>query len=843
MSDSASSPFDSLLAQSKELVSDRVSDALAAMLDKADETLSTMMGETQSTETQELYRKTRDSATANRNEFEKAFRARFGKEFESRASKVRKVTQSLSDIDLSDMELELVGEDDLTETLKFNEMATKARRICDEEMAALDQRMGVLLGDADLQSEDNPVSPNVICDAYKQACKKIDGESAAVRMVMLKLFDDHILDGLRAVYKDVNALLVKNRILPKIRYGVSKKEGRKAPGEPGAADDDKAAAPTEQDFFAMMQNFMKASGGLPGIPAGAAGPGGGQVVVLQGAELLSSLTKLQSLGGGGGGGGGEGGPDGLPVLNLGDGGTTNVLRELKGTSVGASMGQMDAMTLDIVSMIFDQLFEEPRIPLAVKGLIGRLQIPMLKVAIADKAFFSNKGHPARKMLDTLGEIAVRLPADFSSANPLFGSLEKILDDLLAGFKDDVEIFDTVREKLHGLVSEDDKRLEQETQAAAKRMKEVEDLALAKAVAQNEIRNRLKGRSGKVPRFVVDFLVQQWVKFLLLVHVKRGKDSDAWKSSLEVMDQLIWSVEPKETLEERRKLATVVPAMLKKMGAGLKGAGIDKAATARFMDDLMKRHTEIVGKEEEAPPAAKPAAEAAQPAVAAAAQPVTPAPAAADKAPAAKPAPAAAEKAPAAKPAPAVAGKAPAAKPAPATAEKAPAAKAAAPAPGKAPAKAAPAKPAKEAPPVEMDLDFTADITVKNPFGGGEIQVGQLDFSDLPAASPTQARALAKDAELTEHLVEGSWVEVKMKGEEDKAEIRPARLSFVTPGKTSYLFVDRNGKTVLECSRAELARRYRLKEVVDMDEAPLFDRIMTGLVGKMKTGPAPAPAKH
>jgi hypothetical protein len=58
-------------------------------------------------------------------------------------------------------------------------------------------------------------------------------------------------------------------------------------------------------------------------------------------------------------------------------------------------------------------------------------------------------------------------------------------------------------------------------------------------------------------------------------------------------------------------------------------------------------------------------------------------------------------------------------------------------------------------------------------------------------------------------------------------------------KTSYLFVDRNGKTVLECSRAELARRYRLKEVVDIDEAPLFDRIMTGLVGKMKSAPPAA----
>ena len=41
------------------------------------------------------------------------------------------------------------------------------------------------------------------------------------------------------------------------------------------------------------------------------------------------------------------------------------------------------MTLDIVARLFDQLFDDPKIPLGAKGLIGRLQIPMLKVAIAE----------------------------------------------------------------------------------------------------------------------------------------------------------------------------------------------------------------------------------------------------------------------------------------------------------------------------------------------------------------------------------------------------------------------------------------------------------------------------
>jgi hypothetical protein len=44
--------------------------------------------------------------------------------------------------------LELVGDDDLAEDLKYKKCAAKLRQFCDEELAALDQRVGVLLGDA-----------------------------------------------------------------------------------------------------------------------------------------------------------------------------------------------------------------------------------------------------------------------------------------------------------------------------------------------------------------------------------------------------------------------------------------------------------------------------------------------------------------------------------------------------------------------------------------------------------------------------------------------------------------------------------------------------------------------
>ncbi len=792
-------PFDSILGQCRDLVCERLTDSVVAMFDKVEEKLTAHANETQNKEEKDLYVDARDKSLAKREAAEQQFRTRYLKEFQQRSNKAKKIGQSFSDFDMSSLELGLVGEDDLEETLKFSNMAAKLRRFCDEELNALDQRVGVLLGDADLQSEDNPFSPQAICDAYKHSCRQVDADSVKVRLVLLKLFDDFVADDIRSIYKDVNELLVKNSILPKIRYGVSKTEGGKAPaggkdkaeGQGDAPASDKAL-PSEQDFFTMMQNLMKATagaGGLPGGLPGGVGADGAPIVVLQGADLLNSLTRLQQ-GGGGGGGGREGG---LPVISAGEAGTTNVLKELKGSSVGAGMGQMDAMTLDIISMLFDQLFDEPRIPIGVKGLIGRMQIPMLKVAIADKAFFSKKTHPARQLLDTLGEIAVRLPADFNSTNPLFGRLETVIQEVIVGFQDNVEIFDTVRVKVQALITEDDQRLAKETEGAAKRIEQQESLAVAKTAAQDEIRARV--RPGKTWRPAVNFLVQHWVKFLLLVHVKRGKDSDVWKTAVEAMDHLLWTVEPKKTLDDRNKLAKMVPGLVKRIGAGLKAAGVEDAVATKFFDELIKRHTEVIESFAKAEAAAAAAAAEAAAAEAAANE-------------------AAAKEAAAA----AAAGKpAPAAKP------------------------AAAAKPPEPPPPAE--LDFTASISVKNPFGGGgDVQVEEMDFTGGAAPAPAAGKGKRgpSDAELTDKVVAGTWMEIKEKNpDNDEVTVRPAKLSYVSPMKNRYLFLDRGGKTVLECSRAELARRMRVGDAAVMDEAPLFDRIMGGLVSKMRAAP-PAP---
>ncbi len=979
-------PFDNILAQCRDLFCERLATALAGMLDKADDALTTLESETRDTQAQALYREVRDKALPQRDKIEAQFRARYLREFQQRSNRAKKIGDDFADAELPEIELALVGEDDLNETLKFNAMTARLRQYCEEELAALDQRVGVLFGDAGLQSDDNPFTPQAISDAYKQTCSQVDS-NVEVRLVLLRLFDEFVLDGIRGTYRAVNGLLVQNSILPKLRgMGGPRKDSAK-PATTGAKSD-------EQDFFVLLQNLMGKSqtGAAPAVPpaAGAAAPvvpaaagasvpaapapthlistqtppattpvsapavaamsgipplasvpgaaaALGNPQVLQGGELMHSLTRVQQ--------GDLGGVTGntLPLAAIvAEPGTVNVLRELKATNLGGGMSQMDAMTLDIVALLFDQLFDDPKIPMGVKGLIGRLQIPFLKVAIADKAFFSKRAHPARQMLDTLGEVAARLPLDVNASNPTFARLDEILRGLLEGFEDNIEIFDTVRGSLDALVTEEDRRIEEQAQADEKQIEQEESLALAKTVAQTEIKMRL--RAATLPPAVVDFLLQQWIKVLLLIQVKEGEDSDAWKSALETMDLLIWSVEPKDSREERRELVGQVPELLKRLADAQAAAGIEDAVRIRFVSELRKLHSEIIAGNAgalaakpklvaEAEPAAdsvpitevtaemeaaEPAAESPSmeiaPEIAATPEPPAPVleqppiefglslahtPVEAAPAPdpdpiAVVPGPAAApaieiptaELAPAIEPAPAIefapATSATPVEPAPAfelpVIDFAPAAQAAPAVPAaKMPVEppmafelpqivkthAAPAKPQTSAPgpaspprpvsppsakqplpvkpampraPVavtrakQASLDMSAPVTVPNPFGKGQVEVADLDFTvPLPGAT---AGAKATSA-LPPELKLGSWVEIVRKHEKEKQQT--AKLTFISPLKTRYLFADRHGKTALECSQTELVRRFQLGEITiskEPTELPLFDRLAEGVAGKL-----------
>lgn len=824
--------FDRLLRECRDLALARLMKALGGMLDKLPDLTPASMTQ-QDRESRDLFVRGKLCLSSHRVELLETFQAHFLAEFDA-VSRGKKPDSDFSKNEFSSLELSLVDENDFEETLRVNEMATRLRRYCDEEVVALDQRMGVLIGDATLQGQANPLSPQGIGNAYRQACRKIEADSK-VRLVLLKLFDDHVLDEIRSIYKDVNSLLVERSILPKIRYSMVRRASSlgaipqlradtQTDVDVGAAQNVAAPAGAEQDFFALLQGLMGGSarhaistpsgvpmalGGFPPLLAGDAAP-------LPAADLVRSLTRIQH-----GDVTGIGGADIPMAAALVDPGVTNVLRQLKTTSFASGMGHTEGMTLDIVIMLFDQIFDDKKIPSAMKGLIGRLQIPTLKVAIMDKTFFSKKTHPTRKFLDAMGELCLTVPEDFGSSSSLYTELDRIVQQLIDTFQEKIEVFDEMRVELERVSAEEVQRTSEAAKHHVAAIEQRERLGLAKAVAEHAINLRLDAKQA--PPVIVRFLTEQWVKLLIIAYAKHGADSDAYTAATGTMDLLVWSVSPMQALEERRKLAAKLPGLLKRLAFGMQLVGIDEETRKQFFSKLMRCHTKVMNGQHSAAGEAKAAVPSIpQPAVSAAS-----AAAASAQVPVSMPAetsvPVLTEIAEA-----------------DATAD-------ACTHPGEQHAAVAQLN-APEA--TSGDDDYLLDdtevqealarfnaVVIPNPFGEGEIEVEEIDLSDIPgSATPDLPQRAAKPAQaadehskIVSELTEGSWIELR----DSEENVTQARLSYISPIKGTYLFVTREGRKVGEYSLYQLAREFRTGKASLMNAAPLFDRAMSNLVGSLK----------
>jgi hypothetical protein len=140
-------------------------------------------------------------------------------------------------------------------------------------------------------------------------------------------------------------------------------------------------------------------------------------------------------------------------------------------------------------------------------------------------------------------------------------------------------------------------------------------------------------------------------------------------------------------------------------------------------------------------------------------------------------------------------------------------------------------------PAAAPPEFAA-VTIQNPFGEGEIEVEEISMSDLPpggaAAGHGESSGGDEHSRLVKGLKEGAWVEFR--DEDDNR--RPARLSYISPLKGTYLFVNRQGKQVGEYSLYQLSREFRTGRAGVLDAVPLFDRAMGSLVGVLRASTNP-----
>ncbi|WP_020652306.1 DUF1631 family protein [Massilia niastensis] len=251
-----------------------------------------------------------------------------------------------------------------------------------------------------------------------------------------------------------------------------------------------------------------------------------------------------------------------------------------------SLSRGDETTLDLLSRIFETVLLDDSIPQETRELIAFLQVPVLKAALRDRSFFYEEAHPARRMLDLLSQAGWERP--LGADDPLFRAMRASVDKVRS--QEQPEFAAAVAELEAGLAARED-ALQAAIAGPVAQATRQERQAAARRSAQRAVALRLAGEQLIV--LVSGFLEQRWTPVLALAYAIEDSKPGAVDNATRAMDELIWSVKPKATQEQRKALIRSLPALLANLNKWLDAVGWQDAGRLQFFAELAECHASIV----------------------------------------------------------------------------------------------------------------------------------------------------------------------------------------------------------------------------------------------------------
>jgi len=507
--------------------------------------------------------------------------------------KPRQGSGSLGEVDQDS--LSLVDHSELEQQVAVDNLINKLRNRHPEQIRLLAVRVSHLMPKAHLADSQMPLSPEVICGGVAEACADLDIDIRA-KLVVLKLFDRLLADTLGEFYQDANRTLVAEGVLPDMRrppvgqarptqsgsahagYG-QPSAGEQTPVPPGEAPSASSLAgqvssgpqPTFSELSALLHQ------GAGSWNHRTSGPSEGY---LDTDRLMARLSDVQAS---------CGQWDESQIVALNDQ-LTPVLNAGNGKSY--EVGQIDNDVINLVSMLFDFILEDRQLHPVMKSLIGRLQIPVLKVALSDRNFFNRGGHPVRKLLNELALSAIgwseKRPGQ---RDPLRDKIEAVVDRILNEYTDNVALFDELLAEFSHFMDLDRRRRELVEQrlrdAEEGRARQERASDLAKALVDDLMLNR------NVPPPVSDLLQDAWNKYLQWVILREGEESERWDQAQNLTERLVWSVDPNPVTDNTRsELLRAIPAIVDDLRRALQEISWDPFATDEAIRDLELVHVDV-----------------------------------------------------------------------------------------------------------------------------------------------------------------------------------------------------------------------------------------------------------
>lgn len=476
--------------------------------------------------------------------------------------------------------LTLLADEDLEQRLAVSTMSSRVEQECELQLLFLARRLEALRdreqdGDQDGGSETVAWRPEQFAEAFAVSIRGLE-VTAAVRLVLFKLFEHGVLKSLEELYPRLNELLVEADVLPELTAAGARRQAQRAgpdgsggsgrsgssggealaagSGDPRRATDDRAFDDRAFDDHAFDESGSGASstgsrsravaeflGSLRGLQghrryshaeSSRSGSAGGELARVSSATQARLRGALTS-----------GGLDVVPQrVDLAEALLTDLaetLGEPPGDVSRAPISTHDEDVVNLLQLLFDRILRDENLPVPMRALLARMQFPLLRVALADPDFLTDREHAARLFLNDLTEAGIGWArADERAQDRLYRVIEAIVDRIAAAehadLASDTGLLRTLHQELRtALQVEVDELRRAEQRAIAQEQARIEAERTRQLVAR-----LVEHRAAMVADPVLQrFLNEHWQQVMLRAHLRDGGHSETWKRSFAVLRRL------------------------------------------------------------------------------------------------------------------------------------------------------------------------------------------------------------------------------------------------------------------------------------------------------------------
>lgn len=523
----------------KNLAQKHIGTLISSLFDNTDDALFELADKSRSDQQQDMYFDSMRHIRLHRKTIEKKFLTQFAANFE-------KLLTSADTFEAASKDYALIDQDELEMSVAVSGIASKVTSIYSLAIMQLTKRFGSVIAPVAVTERLNPLGPHALSYAFADATSDLDVQ-IKIRIILMKLFERFVMERMGPVYEDVNAKFVQAGVLPDLKSTAFKNhtdEGPPGPSEHARSNPNSPPATqtpghnagsvgfhTIQSLMATMQidSAIGSNHTRDGILGN--GPSDQPYITIPPDELLLALSTLQQAASN------EGvNPDQVPSLVD--------IRRLLLTQVGEGKGlhKADDDTVNFVGMLFDYILNDRNLAIPMKALIGRLQIPLVKLALLDKSFFSNSAHPARLLLNELSSAGIGWSSSKElKRDVLYAKIEQVVAKVIHALGHDRRLFNDLLQEFRDFISQDARR----NVLVEQRVKDTErgkaKTQHAKRTVQTLINQKACGL--RLPAELGLFLSDVWSKVLTLQWVKFGEESPEWQQSVHSLDTLLWALQP------------------------------------------------------------------------------------------------------------------------------------------------------------------------------------------------------------------------------------------------------------------------------------------------------------